>query len=478
MQYLYQLIGVIRKVATSRVTPNKWCAVLLAGLALMLLGLTPYASDRADQTYGFKLRLTTTSDWTKVRFGGASVAAFIDEVENFGGEDLRVGAGAEVRVNKSSFDQSRVVVHASVYLRQVSPLGPTVSITKGDAGDTRLDFFLLEGAGNQPFLTLKNSRSIQGEAENEKKSLLPGSMLPAVTLDAEVEENVDKKVLAFYYPWYGTPEGPSGEWVHWNSPISHEPSEGMYDSRSAATIRRHVKEAQESGIDGFVASWWGPSSSSDEAFRELLDLSEELGFRVTVYLEQARSKEDLVDQLSYVFDNYAEGQGFLRVGRDPVIFCYGRVTRGFSRTEWEYVFSELAEGGGDGFFIGDGLSLETLDVFDGFHSYNVIKTPPDELSEKYKTASLGADVRDKLFAATVLPGYDDRKLRDPGFVKERDGGALYARYWDVATSSGPEWILITSYNEWHEGTEIEASVEYGDKYLDLTSYLVKKWKGT
>ena len=37
-----------------------------------------------------------------------------------------------------------------------------------------------------------------------------------------------------------------------------------------------------------------------------------------------------------------------------------------------------------------------------------------------------------------------------------------------AIDSNPEWITITSWNEWFEGTQIEPSVSYGNSYLDLT----------
>jgi glycoprotein endo-alpha-1,2-mannosidase len=40
--------------------------------------------------------------------------------------------------------------------------------------------------------------------------------------------------------------------------------------------------------------------------------------------------------------------------------------------------------------------------------------------------------------------------------------------WQEAIAAAPDYVLITSLNEWHEGSEIEASVEYGSRILDET----------
>jgi hypothetical protein len=34
---------------------------------------------------------------------------------------------------------------------------------------------------------------------------------------------------------------------------------------------------------------------------------------------------------------------------------------------------------------------------------------------------------------------------------------------------GTDYVLITSWNEWHEGTEVEPSIEYGSRILDDTA---------
>lgn len=59
-------------------------------------------------------------------------------------------------------------------------------------------------------------------------------------------------------------------------------------------------------------------------------------------------------------------------------------------------------------------------------------------------------------------------VRHPGLKTDRLDGAVYRVLWDEAIKARPDWVLITSWNEWHEGSEIEPSWEDGDKYLQLT----------
>src|SRR6266849_4116290 len=88
------------------------------------------------------------------------------------------------------------------------------------------------------------------------------------------------QVLAFYYPWYGMPPV-SPAWVHWNAgghnpevidaqglrdiASAHHPSPDTYDANDAAVISRHLQLAQQAGIDGLIASWWGANTFEDIA---------------------------------------------------------------------------------------------------------------------------------------------------------------------------------------------------------------------
>ena len=81
----------------------------------------------------------------------------------------------------------------------------------------------------------------------------------------------------------------------------------------------------------------------------------------------------------------------------------------------------------------------------------------------------------------AMPGYDDTPLRGVGRVTiNRRRGDFYRESFQVAApfvDDEQPMLLITSFNEWHEGTELEPSDEYGEKYLDLTRDLVAPLRG-
>jgi hypothetical protein len=76
-----------------------------------------------------------------------------------------------------------------------------------------------------------------------------------------------------------------------------------------------------------------------------------------------------------------------------------------------------------------------------------------------------------LTVATVSPGYDDTNLRGDlnAVVPRGPAGERYIATWDSAIAAQPDWVLITSWNEWFEGTHIEPSVGNGDLALRQTA---------
>jgi glycoprotein endo-alpha-1,2-mannosidase len=60
----------------------------------------------------------------------------------------------------------------------------------------------------------------------------------------------------------------------------------------------------------------------------------------------------------------------------------------------------------------------------------------------------------KIWSPSIGPGYVDTKIGG-SLDHPRDNGSLYEKNWEWAIGSNPEWISITSFNEWHEGSQIE-----------------------
>ena len=95
--------------------------------------------------------------------------------------------------------------------------------------------------------------------------------------------------------------------------------------------------------------------------------------------------------------------------------------------------------------------------------------PAKDQGLRVRTYHLLGGVRPRrVWTATVSPGYDDRALvsadgRTPR-VSERDGGAYYDAQWRAALEAGADWMVVTSWNEWWENTQVEPSVRYGDLY--------------
>lgn len=81
----------------------------------------------------------------------------------------------------------------------------------------------------------------------------------------------------------------------------------------------------------------------------------------------------------------------------------------------------------------------------------------------------------------IGPGYDHSAVpgRTP-LVRNREGGRFYEEGWRTFLRRPSNFVMIETWNEFHEGTDIAESKEYGRQYIELTrkySDLFKKgWK--
>jgi glycoprotein endo-alpha-1,2-mannosidase len=99
-----------------------------------------------------------------------------------------------------------------------------------------------------------------------------------------------------------------------------------------------------------------------------------------------------------------------------------------------------------------------------------------DLAAVYRSLAARARAAGVPFLPAVAPGFDDRVIRVPGTVIPRAGGATYDATWRSALAAEPAAVLVASWNEWHEGSEIEASLEHGTRYLEATRAWAERFR--
>ncbi len=260
-------------------------------------------------------------------------------------------------------------------------------------------------------------------------------------------------ILAFYYIWY-RPE-------RWSS-ATFTPVE-FYNSTDPRTLRRHCEEAKRAGIDGFIVSFWGKHEISklDSVFK----IFDECDIKYTVYFESSVSAADLIKQIDSILRVFGKRKNFLRFHGDPVIFIYGRIINSLNFLQMDSViraFPRLiifADGGG-----------QTLNVlFRNLHRY-IFLDADEAFYENFCKGVLG------YCAVPVFPGFKYKEREEPLVLHQN--GMFYESLIKMASKSNADILLITSFNEWWEGTNIEPSREFGDLFLRITAKYAKIFKKT
>jgi len=303
------------------------------------------------------------------------------------------------------------------------------------------------------------------------------TLLPGLGFPHQAEAEPERLVLAFYYAWFDKHT--------WNSGKTPDLPVTLYNSDKQATMARHIDQAQGAGIDAFVLNWWGKGNRTEKNLKALLDIAAQKGFRVAVDFDLNSPVmggfESYADNLCHLHTVHAAHPAYLRYQGRPVVFFYN-VSR-LPVATWRNL-RQRCDPGGNAIWIAEGVDQKYLSVFDGHHLYSI--TWPNRIPPSNTLSAWGSRVRKynqqhgtaKIWVATVMPGYDDRRAR-PGssFARSREGGNYYRACWRAAIASKPQWVIINSFNEWPEGSYIEPSQAYGSLYLDLTREWAAQFKG-
>jgi hypothetical protein len=249
----------------------------------------------------------------------------------------------------------------------------------------------------------------------------------------------------------------------------------------------------DAGIDVVLPDYWGFDKSKDEwswrglpllaqAWRQLQAQGKHpprigMFFDTTIIawrdLTSDEGKAFFYANIKDFFSHIPREQWALVDGR-PVIFLFtSDWTTAVNQSSFDYVYDHFQSDYGVRPYIVREVSWDyPILRWDNGQRVRDYKHPI-KTENSYLWAAASHGYIDRGGVAEVGPGYDDHLVpgRGSGTVRDREDGTFYRRNFDAAIKSGKPLIAIETWNEIHEGSGIEETVEFGRKYIDLTRTL-------
>jgi hypothetical protein len=206
-------------------------------------------------------------------------------------------------------------------------------------------------------------------------------------------------------------------------------------------------------IGVIAVSWWGRGGWDDQTLPALFTAAAAAGVQISFHLEPytGQSAASIVADIRYLLG---------RFGTSPALYRVARPTSADASTapHLKTAFGSLRGTADDSIImIHSPKAISAVhDGGDGVYTYDPVGSPD-------AFAALVADCRtaDIICSPSVSPGFDNRQAVSTGQqVVDRQNGTRYDATWQAAVAARPEWISVVSFNEWHEGTEIEPAVDY------------------
>jgi glycoprotein endo-alpha-1,2-mannosidase len=260
------------------------------------------------------------------------------------------------------------------------------------------------------------------------------------------------EVAVFFYTWYGTP-ALDGAYAHWHQnghaapsqiASSYYPARGVYSSSDPRVLRAQLREVAATGADTVVVSWWGHGSIEDVRFDTVVAEARTAALRVALHVEPYRGRTP-ASVAADIERMRARGVTDFYV-YDSTVAPAGDWAAALSALQGVRIFANTALAG-----------TAKKGGFDGLYTYDVYVYDGSSFPRLCKQAwKLGL-----LCAPSVGPGYDARRATGDARVRSRLRGARYDWMWRKAVHSRADIVTVTSYNEWHEGTQIEPAAAGG-----------------
>jgi len=275
-----------------------------------------------------------------------------------------------------------------------------------------------------------------------------------------------RSVGAYWYPWYRTSD--------WRSFSDYTPRGGAYVSTDIKTIARQLQTAERAELDFLFIELLAEHNREAQFNNQAVDAM------VNAIVERRRrGYSDL--KFAILSDIYL-GEGDI-----------GTKERWLEATKQhlDEIFKRFVEPQRESYFHVDGKPL--IGVFSPPTSIDdaryIVVRPYWVSHEQWADWSRKTEltpfwdifpqvVTDRRFVS-VVPGYNDWRLeRQPqvGPYLPRLAGRTFVEQWRRAFEMKPEVVLVYSFNEYFEQTQIEPTLEQADRYLLLNQLLARRFK--
>ena len=253
---------------------------------------------------------------------------------------------------------------------------------------------------------------------------------------------------AFYYGWYPEAWSQAGS-ASWSN---FHPSAGAYDSSDPKLLAGQVQAMRYGGIGAGIASWWGPGTRTDGRMSELLAAARGTGlaWAVNDEVEEVADPDTatIASTLQYIGDHYADDPAYLRIGGRFVVFVGAAASDGCDMVErWTKA-----------------NTVHAFLVLPAVKSGAGCASRPDEWYALDPTLS---DQQVDQSSYTINAGFwrlgeQARLARDP---------TRWSQSIKAMVASGARLQLISSFNQWGDGSSVESAVEWASasgygSYLD------------
>ena len=327
-----------------------------------------------------------------------------------------------------------------------------------------------------------------------------------------------RQALAYYYSWFSInyqnqqkfPTSITGS--HWNScnltlvsamcnatpqsPLNYgdpfycpletlvagQSCVGPYDSSTTTTINGQFAAMSALGLTGVIVSWWGPGGGGDVNLANIFPAAKTNKMTVSLALETLAAGTTPTSNLLYVVGNYWQNGAYRSTmlqlpNSGPVVFVNSVAQAQFPHeSDWRNAVAAvqakygvtvaLAMDENDTIQqpsnVADGLSSVCYDY--GYHSqFNNFTLAQIQGYAPAFSAELTAACAPAVSVGTWFPQQNGHIVHGYGpgvtYVDNWGGGTARATL-SAAIASNPDWLLLVAWNEWGEGSQCEASVEF------------------